>query len=436
MKKQWNKDIHDLLKDFPKKAPKGLLDDIKSEMIRRGLPPSPAADKPQRLLPFVLRWIVSAAAVLFILFSLSHLWEKSSTLPIVSEYPETFQEPVLPTHVTEKKAIEETSLAMPSSNLIAKVEKKTFSPSLKTIDKEEEKEKNAASQEEKKMGKKEGKQPQNKEAQETIQEYQPTSSKPKWTYPVSKRKKSSFSFGFHYSGVVAQGNLRFKNKEYATDIPPQDSPNPPQNPDDKPKDPNHNGGADTTSVAMSRGVHSAYNIYNFTGKATHHLPVKFGLSLRYVLNERWNLQSGLTYSYLASDLEETRLEEKYDIKQKLHYLGIPLQVSYRIGEGKQFRSYIAAGGQVEKLISGKATIRHSKKNLLQDTSTQNVNDKRLLFSALASFGVEYALGETFSLYAEPSIHYYFKNGNELQTHYNKQPLNINLTIGFRVHWKK
>ena len=152
MKKQWNKDIHDLLKDFPKKAPKGLLDDIKSEMIRRGLPPSPAADKPQRLLPFVIRRIVSAAAVLFILFSLSHLWKKSSTLPIVSEYPETSQEPVLPTHVTEKKTIEETSLAMPSSNLIAKVEKKDFSPSLKTIDKEE-KEKDAASQEEKKWGK-------------------------------------------------------------------------------------------------------------------------------------------------------------------------------------------------------------------------------------------------------------------------------------------
>ena len=26
MKKQWNKDIHDRLKDFPKKAPEGLLD--------------------------------------------------------------------------------------------------------------------------------------------------------------------------------------------------------------------------------------------------------------------------------------------------------------------------------------------------------------------------------------------------------------------------
>ena len=130
------------------------------------------------------------------------------------------------------------------------------------------------------------------------------------------------------------------------------------------------------------------------------------------------------------------MEDKYDIKQKLHYLGIPLQMGYRIWEGKQFRSYIAFGGQVEKLVSGKAAIRHSKKNLLQDTSTQNVSDKKLLFSALASIGAEYMLGNDFSLYVEPGIHYYFKNGNRLQTHYNEQPLNINLTIGFRFHWEK
>ena len=113
-----------------------------------------------------------------------------------------------------------------------------------------------------------------------------------------------------------------------------------------------------------------------------------------------------------------------------------MQIGYKIGENKRFRSYIAAGGQVEKLVSGKATTRHSTSNSLQGTYIQDISDKRLLFSALASLGVEYALGKTFSLYAEPSIHYYFKNGNGLQTHYNAQPLNINLTIGFRFHWEK
>ena len=428
MKKQWNKDMRDQLKDFPKKAPEGLLDDIKSEMMRRGLSPSPVADKPKHLYPQVFRRVASVAAVLLILLGLSLLWKKPATLPVVSEYPDVY--------VTEKKTQEEPSLAIPSASLIAKAEKKVVSPSANTKEEEEKEEENIALQAEETKDKEE-KQPQDKETQETKKEYTPTSSKPKWTYNVSKRKKSSFSLGIHYSGVVAQSDLNFE-KDYANIAPPpQNNPNNPPNPDGgDPENPDSNNGVDTTSVAMSRGVHSAYNIYNFSGKASHHLPVKFGLSLRYVLNERWNLQSGLTYSYLASDLEETRLEDKYDIKQKLHYLGIPLQMGYRIWEGKQFRSYIAFGGQAEKLVSGKATIRHSKKNLLQDTSTQNVSDKKLLFSALASIGAEYMLGNDLSLYVEPGIHYYFKNGNRLQTHYNEQPLNINLTVGFRFHWEK
>ena len=425
MKKQWNKDIRDQLKDFPKKAPEGLLDDIKSEMMRRGLSPSPVADKPKHLYPQVFRRVASVAAVLLILLGLSLLWKKPATLPVVSEYPDVY--------VTEKKTQEETSLAIPSENLMAKAEKKVVSSSAQTNVKEEE---NTALQEEETKDKEE-KQPQDKETQETKKEYTPTSSKPKWTYNVSKRKKSSFSIGIHYSGVVAQSDLRMGKGDYDLLAPPPSNPITPPNPNGgDPENPDYSNGADTTSVALSRGLHSVYNIYNFSGRATHHLPVKFGLSLRYVLNERWNLQSGLTYSYLASDLEETRMEDKYDIKQKLHYLGIPLQVGYRIGEGKQFRSYIAFGGQVEKLVSGKATIRHSKKNLLQDTSTQNVSDKKLLFSALASIGAEYMLGNDFSLYVEPGIHYYFKNGNRLQTHYNEQPLNINLTVGFRFHWEK
>ena len=394
-------------------------------MLRRGLPTAPVADKPKRLYPLILRRVASVAAVLLILLGLSLLWKKPATLPVVSEYPDVC--------VTEEKTQKEPSLAIPSENLMAKAEKKVVSSSAQTNVKEEE---NTALQEEEAKDKEE-KQPQDKETQETKKEYTPTSSKPKWTYNVSKRKKSSFSLGIHYSGVVAQSDLNFE-KDYANIAPPpQNNPNNPPNPDGgDPENPDSNNGVDTTSVAMSRGVHSAYNIYNFSGKASHHLPVKFGLSLRYVLNERWNLQSGLTYSYLASDLEETRLEDKYDIKQKLHYLGIPLQMGYRIWEGKQFRSYIAFGGQAEKLVSGKATIRHSKKNLLQDTSTQNVSDKKLLFSALASIGAEYMLGNDLSLYVEPGIHYYFKNGNRLQTHYNEQPLNINLTVGFRFHWEK
>jgi hypothetical protein len=41
-----------------------------------------------------------------------------------------------------------------------------------------------------------------------------------------------------------------------------------------------------------------------------------------------------------------------------------------------------------------------------------------------------------SLYAEPGVQYYFKNGNGLRTYYSEQPLNLSMTVGFRFHWKK
>ena len=144
MKKQWNKDMRDQLKDFPKKAPEGLLDDIKSEMTRRGLSPAPVADKPKHLYPLILRRVASVAAVLLILLGLSHLWKKSATLPGLTEHMEAPLEPILP-------------LAPLPSSLIAQVEQPASLPleiprkeeeeSITEVPAEEEQEKNEEKEE-------------------------------------------------------------------------------------------------------------------------------------------------------------------------------------------------------------------------------------------------------------------------------------------------
>jgi hypothetical protein len=117
-------------------------------------------------------------------------------------------------------------------------------------------------------------------------------------------------------------------------------------------------------------------------------------------------------------------------------MGIPVQVGYQVWKKKRFNGYIALGGQAEKLVSGKATTLCWQNNEYWHSYTKSVSDNHLLFSALASIGAEYHLGHTVSLYAEPSVHYYFKNGSGLENHYTKQPLNFNLTIGLRFHWGK
>ena len=423
MKKQWNKDIRDQLKDFPKKAPEGLLDDIKAEMLRRGLSSASVNGQSRGMYSTALFRVASIAAVLLLLFGISYLWQEQSVLPTTPEQADSSIDIAIPSIVTETEVSESQPLPPNSSSIIAKVAKKVSSDSDLPFQKEETTSQVTNEEVQEKEERKETEQPKDDKLQEENKEYEKPSSKPKWTYNASTRKKSSISFGVYYSGIIAQVDP--KNVFYDSEISlpgPSDAPElfPPDN------------STDSTEVAWSR---RATTTYHLTGKATHHLPVKVGFSFRYDLDERWNLQSGLTYSYLASDISENMGKDSYDTKQKLHYIGIPLQVGYKLGESKRFRSYIAAGFQVEKLVSGKAVTRHSKNKELQGTSIQNISDKRLLFSALASFGVEYALGKNFSLYAEPGIHYYFKNGNGLQTHYNEQPLDLNLTIGFRFHRK-
>lgn len=410
MKKQWNKDIRDQLKDFPKKAPEGLLDDIKAEMLRRGLSSAPVG-QPRQTRSSVLFRVASVAAIALLLFGISYLWQEQSILPTTLKQVDSYINSSNSSIVTETEVPESQPLVPNSSSFIAKATKKVSSDSDIPSHKEETILQVATNEEvqEKEEGK-EDEQPKDNKQQKTEKEYVETSSKPKWTYNASIRKKSSISFGVYYSGIIAQVDPTMK--DYAADL----SSGPGCNLND------------STEVAWSRGATTTYYL---TGKATHHLPVKLGVSFRYDLDERWNLQSGLTYSYLASDISK----DSYDTKQKLHYIGIPLQIGYKLGESKRFRSYIAAGFQVEKLVSGKAVTRHSKNKEPQGTFIQNISDKRLLFSILASYGVEYALGKNFSLYAEPGIHYYFKNGNGLQTHYNEQPLDLNLTIGFRFHRK-
>ena len=418
MKKQWNKDIRDQLKDFPKKAPGGLLDDIKAEMLRRGLSSAPVGQPRQTRLSVLFR-VASVAAVALLLFGISYLWQEQSVLPTTPEQADSFINSSNSSVITETEVPESQPLVPNSSSLIAKATKKVSSDSDIPSHKEEIILQEVANEElqEKEEGK-EDEQPKENKLKKAEKEYVETSSKPKWTYNASSRKKSSISFGVYYSGIIAQVDPTIK--DYDADV----SSGPNYNPDPSPND--------STEVAWSR---RATTTYHLTGKAAHHLPIKLGVSFRYDLDERWNLQSGLTYSYLASDISEKIGKNSYDTKQKLHYMGIPLQIGYKLRESKRFRSYIAAGFQVEKLVSGKAITRHSKNKELQGTSIQNISDKRLLFSTLTSIGVEYALGNNFSLYAEPGIHYYFKNGNGLQTHYNEQPLDLNLTIGFRFHRK-
>ena len=162
--------------------------------------------------------------------------------------------------------------------------------------------------------------------------------------------------------------------------------------------------------SLSPDVHTT----QFEQNAHHRQPTRLGLSLRYRVNDRWSIESGLLYTRLSSDISTTIHGVTTVTKQHLNYIGLPLNISYDLWKSNHFGLYVTTGGTIEKSL---------------DTSPWQ-------FSLNGSVGAEYKLTNFFSLYAEPGLGYYFKDGSTTSTIYQDHPFNINLSFGLRFNLKQ
>ena len=151
----------------------------------------------------------------------------------------------------------------------------------------------------------------------------------------------------------------------------------------------------------------------------HNLPIRFGLNLNYQLKPRLSLYSGISYTYLYSKFSIPRYEyATHD--QKLHYLGIPLGVSWQLWAKRRFQFYVAGDVMLEKCLHN-------------DTSIKHENEKPWQWSVNAAAGAEYSLNPQLGFYMEPSLGYYFDDGTSLEHYYKKHPWTPAIKLGLRLH---
>ncbi len=162
----------------------------------------------------------------------------------------------------------------------------------------------------------------------------------------------------------------------------------------------------------------------------HKTPVSLGMSVSYSLNNRFALVTGLNYSLLSSSWETS---DAYHNKtsQKLHFIGIPLSLTYRIAEWKRFQVYAAAGVMTEVNVAGKLVTKKYMHNELYEKEADHIRMKEWFWSVNARAGVSYPLLRFVSLYAEVGADYYFDNGSSIETVRSEKPFNVNLQAGFR-----
>lgn len=171
-------------------------------------------------------------------------------------------------------------------------------------------------------------------------------------------------------------------------------------------------------------------------KVRHRLPIRTGISFAYRINDRFDIESGVTYTNLTSEIKEGSENHYLKSEQRLHYVGVPLNLKYHIYSWKRVGLYTSAGILAEKCVSAKLDKEFILNKKEIDTEAENIQEKPMQWSANISVGVQCGITPSIGLFAEPGVSYYFDDGSDLQTIYKDKPLNFNLNVGLRFSFGK
>lgn len=151
----------------------------------------------------------------------------------------------------------------------------------------------------------------------------------------------------------------------------------------------------------------------------HKQPISVGVTLRKRLPKGFSVETGLIYTYLASDVTFVGSSDLFE--QKLHYIGVPLRASWAFFQRGPFSLYMSAGGMVEKCV-------HS------DLFEAGNDVEPLQWSVAGAMGAQFDISRHVGIYAEPGVAYYFDDGSSVQTIRKENPCSFTMQAGFRFSY--
>ena len=189
----------------------------------------------------------------------------------------------------------------------------------------------------------------------------------------------------------------------------------------------------STQIMDMTATKSDYPIDFTAGAMDHRLPISVGLNVRKYLTPRLGVETGLVYSYLRS---QAQIEGAfgYQYTQKVHYLGIPLSLTYSVLDRKRLDFYFIGGVMVEKAISATGQVDVFNGTTRVSSATNHLSANGVLGSVHVGTGFGYNFIDRMGLYVEPSVNYYFRNDNQPITYRTANRWNINIRMGLRYNF--
>lgn len=237
--------------------------------------------------------------------------------------------------------------------------------------------------------------------------------------PVSKTRRRGFSFGLLASNVAGSRSSASKYAAlYGSTVTKQ-----------------IHGFSETTADFPDSqgyaGVMQSNSSNEISSTVKNWQPIQVGVSVAYSFTDRLSIESGLTYSCLISDLSSGTPLGNYDIRQTLHYIGLPLALRYDFLKIKGFSLYASAGGQMEKCVAGKTRTDYFVDGKKVSSENGRIMVEPLQWSVNAYVGAQYSFNRLVGLYVEPGAAYYFRNGSPVNCIYSERPFNFSLRAGLR-----
>ena len=166
---------------------------------------------------------------------------------------------------------------------------------------------------------------------------------------------------------------------------------------------------------------------NTMPKLHHSMPLNVGVKVRYGITHRLFAETGVSYSYLRSHGDDA--QKSY--QQRLHYLGVPVDLGYTFWSNNRLKAYVKGGAEMQKLVSGRLT---STYNVVEPfAETESVKERGAQWSVGAGVGFEVKALPKLSIYVEPSVKHYFDNGSTISSTFKDNDTNFSLQVGLRLN---
>jgi len=170
----------------------------------------------------------------------------------------------------------------------------------------------------------------------------------------------------------------------------------------------------------------------------HERPLTLQLSLSRQLNSHWSLATGLSYTRMKSTFESGNENTIIHRTQRLHYLGIPLKLGYRVVGGNRWNLYTTGGVQLDIPVSTRLTTQYIYGGSYAPIGNSPDIDATISapwqWSVGVGIGAQYQIVPHLNVYLEPSLNYFIPTSTDIESYRTEHPFDLSLPFGIRFTW--